>query len=676
LGFELTLLGENQGGETPSGAGAALKALLLALREPVSQSELSARPTKLAAERQPSAVAQCSAELTSRRAVTDAAELERERVATFARDRSALAVVGSVDAVASVADVLAEGPAWPELGPVRSSLPSRNVTQVLGGDRGLLSVAFTVADPNRAISAAGQLGEASGALDVRLGALGSGLRLRRVTATAHPGGACLRVDSDVDASPLPEARGLGFAIQLIEEEAALALARPVSGNKLDAMAVSATDPRVAARAAAYRTLIAAESSVASTRLVALTAPDATLSAASLDAAIEQARAPAPQLETLARVEEGQPGAWALVMLPCATASERESNAGHAAVFVAAASANPIRGVRLEPWIGASGVGIVGFTERAPGESNEAAAARLGDALGRALLAPPSALDVANARGELLKAAGVDGHPLLESLLETLAPGHFGALVPRGDTGSLQAASREAVLARQRELLRAAPRLALLLPGSSGDAAFVTRSLSRWLKAPEAWRASPCATEIAPAARSELSLVAEPSAPEGSYLAFRISPKLGAEAGVLAELLNLPEGVLARAMRDPELVGAARALVFGTSSARAFVVQVSAFEGRETEALARIQKLFERLATGGVLTTAELENALARRRSSSRLAALDPRYRLMQLLEPAAPAPDAAALRRFAALLRPESAVVARGVMRPGAPSAGKSPAAR
>lgn len=674
LGFELTLLGEGA-----SGAGAALKALLNALGERVVQSDLGARPSKLAPERTPSAVAQCSAELSSRRAVTDATELERERIATFARDRSALAVVGDANAVASVADALAEGPEWPELGRVRAVLPARSSTQILAGDRGNLSVAFTVADPNRAIAAANALGEADGALEVRLGALGNGLRLRRVTATAHPGGACLRVDSEVDASPLPDARRLGFAIQLIEEEATQALARPAAGNRLDAMAVSATDPRAAARAAAYSALIEPESSLTPVRLVALTAPDVALSAASLDAAAEQARAAAPLLETQARVEQGQPGAWALVAFPCAAASERESNAGHAAVFVAAASAHPVRGVRLEPWVGGAGIGIVGFAERAPGESDADASARLGDALGRALLAPPSALDVASARSELLKAAGDSAHPLLENLLEALAPGHFGALMPKGDTSSLQSASREAVLARQRELLRSAPRVAVIAPGSSGDPAFVTRSLSRWLKTPDPWRPSPCGTELGPAARSELSLMMDPSAPEGSYLAFRISPKLGAEASLLAELLSVPDGALARAMRDPELIGAARAMVFGTGSARAFVVQVSAFDGREAEALTRVQKLFERLATGGVLTAAELESALAKRRSAVRLAALDPRNRLVQLLEPAAPALDAAALRRFAALLRPESAIVARGLTRPvapSAPSAGKSPSGR
>jgi hypothetical protein len=182
--------------------------------------------------------------------------------------------------------------------------------------------------------------------------------------------------------------------------------------------------------------------------------------------------------------------------------------------------------------------------------------------------------------------------------------------------------------------------------------------------------------VGPAARSELSLVADASAPEGSYVAFRISAKAGAEAAVLAELLNLPGGALARSMAEPELVGAARALVFGTSSARAFIVQVSALEGREVEAVSRVQKLFERLAAGGVLTPAELDSALAKRRSSLRVAALDPRQRLLHLLEPAPALPDVAALRRFAALLRPESAIVARSTPRAAPPSAGKSPASR
>jgi hypothetical protein len=130
-------------------------------------------------------------------------------------------------------------------------------------------------------------------------------------------------------------------------------------------------------------------------------------------------------------------------------------------------------------------------------------------------------------------------------------------------------------------------------------------------------------------------------------------------------LNLPGGALARTLADPDLVGAARALSFGTSSARALVVQVSAFEGRDAEAVSRIQKLFERLASGGALVSTEVEQVLAKQRTARRLAALDPRYRLLQLLE-AAPttAVDAAALRRLVATLRPETAILAR----PAAPT--------
>jgi hypothetical protein len=129
---------------------------------------------------------------------------------------------------------------------------------------------------------------------------------------------------------------------------------------------------------------------------------------------------------------------------------------------------------------------------------------------------------------------------------------------------------------------------------------------------------------------------------------------------LAELLSAPSGALARALSEPDLVGAARATVVGTSAARALVVQVSAFDGRENEALARVQRLFERLSSDGVLGAAELEGGLARLRAARRDAALEPRFRLVQLLDPSVAAPvDASAVRRLAATLRPESAVIAR-----------------
>jgi hypothetical protein len=671
LGFELMLLAEDA-----ERARLATQALLQALARPLTAADLSATPAPAEAERTPvSAVAQCSAELPGRRRVTDPAELDRERIASLSRDRAAFAVVGEAAAATAVGDALAAGPDWPELGPVPSTLSPRDVTEVRRGQRATLSVALTVGDANRALGAAARLGDASSPLGVRLAALGSGLRLRRVVATAHPTGGCLRIDSDLDATPLPETRRLGFAVQLMQEEAALSLAQTKDENRLEATALSASDPRLAARAAAYGALVEPAPRLATARLVALTTPDEAPLLPSLEAAIEQARAEAPQVETRLRVEGGQPGVWALVTTPCAAVTERAENAGHAAVLYGAAAAG-MHGVRLEPWVGADGLGILGFAERAPGESDAEAATRLGDALGQAMLAPPSALDVATARSELLKAAGGEAHPLLDALLESLAPGRVGALAPRGSAISLSSASREAVLTRQRELLRLPHRLAVLSPTTAADAGYVTRALSRWLKTPDALGPSPCEIEVSAPARGELSLPAG-SAAESSYWGFRIPAKAGAEAQVLAELLNAPGGALARTMADPELVGAARALVFGTSSARALIVQVSAFDGREQEALSRVQKLFERLSSGGAVTAAELESAMARQRASRRLAALDPRYRLVQLLD-AGPPPilDASALRRLASSLRPETAVIARANARAALPPGIKTPTSR
>ena len=672
LGFELTLLAER-----PERARAAATALLQALQKPVAASELNALPAAPEQDRSVTgAVAQCSAELGGRRRLLDPAPLERERIAAFAQDRAALSVVGEAAIATAVADVLEAGPDWPELGRVRSSLPDKGLVEVLRGLRPTLSVGLTVADPNRALGAAAQLGDQKAALATRLAALGDGLRLRRVTATAHPQGTCLRIDSDVDASPLPEPRRLGFAIQLIEEEAALALSESKPENRLESSALSASDPRSAARAAAYHALLEPAAKPGGARLVALTTPDEGPLVPSLEAGIEQARQQPPLLDTQVRIEGGQPGAWALLSTPCAAMTERADSAGHAALVLAAASAAVSRDVRLEPWVGASGVGLLGFAEQKPGESAAQLATRLADALGQALLAPPSGLDLANSRSELIRAAGSEPHPLLDALLEALAPGHVGALVPRGNVTSLQMASREAALVRQRELLRLPHRLAILAPNKSFDVTRLRARLSRWLHGPDAPRPSPCTNEVSPPARGELSLPPGSNDAEGSYVAFRIPARAGAEASLLADVLNLPGGALARALAEPELVGAARALVLGTSSARSLVVQISAFAGREAEAISRVQKLLERLSAGGVLTSSELEAATAQRRVQHRLAALDPRYRVVQLLEPAAPVVDAAALRRLASSLRPDSAIIARGAPSPALPGTGKAAPSR
>ncbi len=670
LGFELTLLGDNS-----RQSHAVVQALLQVLAQPVSSSELpSAAQVATRDAAPPSAVDACSAELPARRPFSDAAELERERVATFAADRAALSVVGSAEAAAGVAEALGAGPDWPELGAVPTRLPSQSETVVVRGERPTLSVALTVPEVNRALGAAESLGEPRGALDLRLAALGGGFGLRRVVATAHPQGACLRIDSDLDASPLPDARRIGYAIHFMAEEAGRAIAAAPAHSGLEGMAISAADPRASARAAAFRALILG-GSPPSARLVALITPDEAPHAPAIHAAVEQARTAPSALEVTARVERGQPGTWALVSFGCAAADEDAQRAGRAALFVAAA-ANQRAQVRIEPWIGGGGVGLMGFTERAPGETEAAAAERLGDELGRALVAPPSAVEVAAARAELLKLDGDTPRPLLERVFELLAPGASGALSPRGTGTSLQAASREAVLSRQRELLRQLPGLAVITPGSTADAALVGSSLARWLQTPDALRPSPCAAEVSWPSRAELSLQGDAAEAEGSYLAFRVPGRSGAEAGVLAELLNLPAGALARAMAEPDLAGAARALTFGTNSARAFVVQVSAFEGREIEALSRMQKLFERLASGGALTTPDLEAALARRRSRQQSAELDARHRLAQLQDPSPPAPDAAALRRFMALLRPSSAIVARSGTARAPADAGKSTPSR
>jgi len=675
LGFELALLASSK-----ERAAAAVKALIGALTSPVAATEtLIARVpsagSATSAVVAPSHVSHCSAELAlaSRRA--NAAELEQQREACFAADRSGFAIVGGEHFAAAVTQALEDGPDWPELGPSLPAWPERDFTQVFKGEssNAQLSVALRVADPNRAISAAERLHGPDSPLKPRLTALGAGFEVDGVAATAHPRGACLRIDTHLDASPPPELRRIAFAVQLIEEEASLALAEASADDQLEASALSAADPRMAARTAAYQLLVAKAEGVAQRRFVSVTTPDGALSPPALDAAVQGAENERAALSVAVRVEANQPGFWALVATPCAASTERGDSAGHAALVRAAASTAAPRGVLLEPWIGAGGIGLLGFVERGSRETSQQAAQRLGDALGRALVQAPTAIDVAAARTEMLKAVGGAPRPALAALLEALAPGHVGALAPRGTFGALESASRDAVLARQRELLRLPHRLAVLSPGNESDGALLAARLSRWLKSPEPAQPSPCGAEIEPPSRGELRITRSGADSEANYLAFRVDPQAGPEVALLAELLNLPGGALERALSEPDLVGAARALVLGGSRARALVIQLSAFETREAEASSRLERLLERLSSGTLLTSAEVDSAAARTREAYRRAALDPRFRLVELLEGAAPAPpDAAALRRLVLRLRPDAAIVVRTEPRAAPKSSVKS----
>ncbi len=671
VGFELALLADG-----PERARAALTALMAALTRPITAPEAPEPSTPSAPPASSNAVARCSAELPYGSGRYRAAELERERQAAFAADRAAFAVVGSAELVRAASDALEQGPSWPTLGLIRSPWPEHDTVEVeRSAAAGELSVAFRVREPDRAIGASSALGSPEGALALRLSVLGTGIELGGVAATARPEGACLRVDARFDASPGPDAKLLARAVRTIEQEARLALGASDYAGELEARALRPTDPRRAARAAAYRALVEqAPQKLPERRAVLVRAPGASLRSEELEAALGASDARLP-FEAKLRVEAGQAGFWALASVPCAANTERSEAAGAGALFLRAAALGGSRDpdLRLEPWVGAGGIGLVGYATQRRGESAAALGRRLGDALGRAFIAPPASIDVAAARESLEAALGSKPRPGFEALLEALTPTHAAVLAPLGTFRALDGASRESVLARQRELLRLPHRIAVLSPTNESDASALVASASRWLESGETLRSSPCGLDVATPAPSDILLTATGDEPEGSYLGFRVAPELDAELGLLAELLNASNGLLARALSDGEVVGAARALPLGTRAARALVIQFRAFDGKEQEALARLKALFERLASGTAIPEPELETALRQSRARHHGAALDPRYRLITLHDGEAPAPaDETAFRKLLLALRPESAIFAH----PAARGAEKSPATR
>ena len=94
-----------------------------------------------------------------------------------------------------------------------------------------------------------------------------------------------------------------------------------------------------------------------------------------------------------------------------------------------------RGVTLQPWIAADGVGIIAHGPRWPGETLADMTARIAEAIARPLAALPfSAPAFASARASLLERVGdgvsTDGRAL-GALASALVPGHPSWLAPLG-----------------------------------------------------------------------------------------------------------------------------------------------------------------------------------------------------------------------------------------------------
>ncbi len=600
------------------------------------------------------------------------ADVERVRQAIFSARATAFAAVGARPLLEGVAVALRDTSPWPTSDTVSNPWPTSDVVgrSPPGGGAPTLSIALRVGDAARALGATASLGDPASALSLHAAALEPSWSLSRVLATTRARGACLRVDLAGTAST-SSSDTVGGVAALAVDEARRALAEANNGAwNLDRAILEATDPRDAAAVAAWGAL-GAHLTPGTTRTFVNYAGGSP--AAGGDAAFAAAFDRAERARDVASVqirrasEPGQGETWALLASPCATLDESNRDAGLAALAVRAmARENADRdGVRVEPWVSTSGIGLLAHGPRENADEAPAAyAARLGDALGRAFAATEiTDQTVAAARLRLQSELESETQLLWPVALQAVAPGHPSLLDPRGTWQSITEISTRAAELERDALVRGALRLAVISNGAPAQADHVEQAIERWLK--------PARTDDV-ACPASPPLVAEPAeydvdsatAPSGTHalVAVAVAPTpagIPLEAEWTAYLLNRPNGWLERSVRVPGLAVHADATLLGGKDAAALAIEIVGTEDKAREAVAQVRAVLARLSEGAA-TAEDLAAANASYDAALAERAVDPRERVVRLWigAPDPVLPDLAALRRFQrATLAPERHIV-------------------
>jgi hypothetical protein len=451
----------------------------------------------------------------------------------------------------------------------------------------------------------------------------------------------------------------------------------------------ASDPRDAAERAALWSLSATSASDPERASVALTvaAPEGReanteaftaqlgASAKRFSTALERLQKAwaTPLLEHRDRVERGQGELWLLFASPCGVLAEGETDAGMTALALMTAlstRSRESRGVTLEPWIAADGVGVMAHGTRLAGESTQDHAERVAEEAARALSVFPFApAHFANARAALLGKMG-DGISLdgkaMNALAQALVPGHPTWLAPLGAWDGLAKAGLEAASLRWSALYGGPLRLAILANEGQEQADAASRAADRWLV--RSTQARACApVEPAPNAKAgTVAVVLASSPPLAQALVGLPMPKQGDKDAVFGELLLAglggADGWLVKAMSSPSLGATAQARLVGGSRAAALVVDVRAPESSLDAAVAQVRGIFERLRQGA-MAAGDFERSVAQQGRWDLEASLDPHRRIVDLWrdprpnKPAAP-PTLDAWRAWAATaLRDDKLVV-------------------
>ena len=568
------------------------------------------------------------------------------RVEARTRVNLAFGALGGPEILDAVEAAVEQLQPWPVGNSRTSPWPRDDVFNSAGaaGSPPHLTVELRVPSATAALEAAHLLESPNARLIAQLAAIGQGWKLDIVAGQSALSGGCLLVelspsavaDAATDPPPSEVARAARLAVDELRRTT-----RSINDSSwsLAESILRSTDPRLAAASAAWRSL-GSDSDQPPRHAVTWYHRDSREeSARELRARFDQIAEQWHQqsIDITIGQEPGQGELWVLLASPCGTSSEHELDAGISGLALnAIVHATPsAEGVALEPWVAADGLGLVAHApRRRDGETLDALAVRVGDALGRALIGQQQATAFAAARDSTLTRFRAEGNPGLWASIEALSPSHPSWLLPVGSLAILSTADSREAQARLRTILSGPLRIAVLANGERSQAEHIRNNLREWLRP---LRSGPRACPAVPAAKKpNFGLTRIKTADTTTEITAHVSVQLptydaplASEARWTTWLLNRRGGWLDRALVTTKLAASADASVYGGPNAAAIVVEIRALPESIHTAVMQVRALFGRLSAGALSRT---DFAAAKRHFSQveLIRSLDPRYRLVAL----------------------------------------------
>lgn len=577
---------------------------------------------------------------------------EQLRVARVHADTVVVGAVGS-------GTVDSFGAAWRTAPPISGSIgpaaevdasPREAVTMSLAHEGGVVVIE---GGPRAALSnALPRLADPDGPLAMRLRAADD-FRLRGVAGAARTSGACVVVEVEPTSrifakDPERFAMRAAVAMEVARQEAELALESGKNTDDSEAARIAigaGGDPREAADRAAWWAWPAMSSS-ALTSSATLSVPVASIAKGpqvDVDIALAQL---SPKFSTAlsksklawtksevdlkSRVEVGQGEMWIALGTPCSVAHEAINDAGLASVAVhALAPMHPSDGVTLEPWVSTIGLGVVAHAAPRTGESPQQLAHRVGDVVGRTLLASfARSDDLVRARGEALATlgSGASGGDLIRAAISAQIPLHPSWLDPSGTIDAVAKTSADNVELRLATLRSGPLRIAILSNADDTQSDVAARAAERWLpRRPGESRACPI-TDPGSAPKGAIHPLTVKSG-TGIAMSFPVDDASREPAAHVAAILDGSNGRIAT-----ELLGLAtrvEARFLRGVGRHALVIVVLTPDANIDAVVGKLRLLLEKMRGTGI-ESADVTRADVARASVRAARRLEPRARVVDL----------------------------------------------